>query len=116
MGAGDLQRAADSNTFFVRDFTVCDEVKYRGDKAYNFKCVYDVAYPCDRKDNEYWNGFSLSVTRYMLLEKGADGTYVDKGLPCIEIDEGPLEELQNAGTSSQRYMSPSQCPYTARDR
>lgn len=113
-GAGDLQRAADSNTFFVRDFTVCDEVKYRGDKAYNFKCIYDVAYPCDRKDNEYWNGFSLSVTRYMLLEKGADGTYVDKGLPCIEIDEGPLEELQNAGTSSQRYMSPSQCPYTAR--
>lgn len=113
-GAGNIQRARDSNSFYIRDFTFFDQVQHKGEKAYNFKCVYDVNYPCDRADNNEWDGFSLRLTRYMLLEKDEDGQYREKGMPYIEIDEEPVEKLEKGGQARLRYTSPSQCPYVAK--
>ena len=112
-GPGDIQRARDANSFYIRDFTGFDQIQHKGDKAYNFRCVYDVSYPTDCAETYAQDGFALQLTRYMMLEKNKEGRYLEKGMPYVEISEKPLEELEKAGLARQQYTSPSQCPYVA---
>ncbi|WP_425757188.1 hypothetical protein ACPW7J_05995 [Ihubacter sp. rT4E-8] len=113
-GPGDIKKWQAGNSFFVRDFVCFDTLQHQGEKAYNFKCTYEVIYPCARNDNNGYEGFSIMLTRYMQLEEDQNGVYVEKGIPYIEIDEdGMRKEIMESGTRI-RYDSPSQCPYVAK--
>ncbi len=111
--AGDAQRYEDQGILWLHDCEIFDEPKKIGDKAYNFKCCYDVSYPCDRKSVS--SGLYFEITRYMMLEKDEEGSYVETGMPYIEIDDSELEQAETSDQQHRlRYTSPSQCPYVAK--